>query len=451
MTIQEQLQKARVAFEAIQDYTQEQVDKLCYEAAKAIYKEAVPLAEMAVTETRLGNVQDKIGKNTDTAAVFWDYLKDKKSVGIINEIPELGIYEVAHPIGVIACITPATNPTVTPLGNFMHAIKGKNAVIISPAPRAEKTSTTTVNLIRAALEKCGAPADLIQIVPDVTIEKSAELMKEADLVIATGSSGLTKAAYSSGTPAYGVGPGNPPVIVDKGYDLKAAAEDTVVAVGSDNGILCDGDNLLLHPEETKEEFYEALREAGVVIFDKPEDVDKFRKVLFLENGKSNPGLVGADAQVIANEAGFTLPDDCKIFALATPDVGGDDVLHHEIMGPVVILSTYDTFEDAVAKAVKNMEDGGGIGHTAGIFTNDEAHIQYAAERIPVARVLVNQPTPNAWGPKENGLSPAVSEGCGSWGNNILAGNVDYIHMINVSKVAKLLDVEPVDAEKLFAD
>lgn len=451
MTIQEQLQKARAAFDAIQDYTQEQVDKLCYEAAKAIYKEAVPLAEMAVAETRLGNVTDKIGKNTDTAAVFWDYLKDKKSVGIINEIPELGLYEVAHPIGVIACITPATNPTVTPLGNFMHAIKGKNAVIISPAPRAEKTSTTTVNLIRAALEKCGAPADLIQIVPDVTIEKSAELMKEADLVIATGSSGLTKAAYSSGTPAYGVGAGNPPVILDKGYDLKSAAEDTVIAVGSDNGILCDGDNLLLHPEETKEEFYQALRDAGVVVFDNPEDVDKFRKVLFLENGKSNPGLVGADAQVIANEAGFTLPDDCKIFALVTPDVGGDDVLHHEIMGPVVILVTYDTFEDAVDMAIKNMEDGGGIGHSAGIFSNDEEHIRYAGEKIPVARLLVNQPSPNAWGPKENGLSPAVSEGCGSWGNNILAGNVDYIHMINVSKVAKLLDVEPVDAEALFAD
>ena len=451
MTIQEQLQKARAAFDAIQDYTQEQVDKLCYEAAKAIYKEAVPLAEMAVAETRLGNVTDKIGKNTDTAAVFWDYLKDKKSVGIINEIPELGLYEVAHPIGVIACITPATNPTVTPLGNFMHAIKGKNAVIISPAPRAEKTSTTTVNLIRAALEKCGAPADLIQIVPDVTIEKSAELMKEADLVIATGSSGLTKAAYSSGTPAYGVGAGNPPVILDKGYDLKSAAEDTVIAVGSDNGILCDGDNLLLHPEETKEEFYQALRDAGVVVFDDPEDVDKFRKVLFLENGKSNPGLVGADAQVIANEAGFTLPDDCNIFALVTPDVGGDDVLHHEIMGPVVILVTYDTFEDAVDMAIKNMEDGGGIGHSAGIFSNDEEHIRYAGEKIPVARLLVNQPSPNAWGPKENGLSPAVSEGCGSWGNNILAGNVDYIHMINVSKVAKLLDVEPVDAEALFAD
>ena len=453
MTIQEQLERARKAFEAIQDYTQEQVDKLCYEGAKAIFKEAVPLAEMAVAETRLGNVADKIGKNTDTPAHFWDYLKDKKSVGIINEVPELGMYEIAHPIGVVGCITPATNPTVTPLGNFMHAIKGKNAVIISPAPRAAKTSTTTVNLIREALEKCGAPADLIQIIPEdlISIEASAELMEKADLVIATGSSGLTKAAYSSGTPAYGVGAGNPPVILDRGYDLKAAAEDTVIAVGSDNGILCDGDNLLVYPEELEAEWKAALKEAGVVVFDDPEDVDKFRKVLFLENGKSNPALVGADADVIAEAAGFKLPEGTKIFALCTPDVGGDDVLHHEIMGPVVILAPYSTFEDGVAKAIKNMQDGGGIGHSAGIFSNDEEHIRYAAEMIPVARLLINQPSPNAWGPHENALSPAVSEGCGSWGNNILAGNVDYIHMVNVSKAVKLLDVEPLDYEAMFAD
>ena len=179
MTIQNQIDKARAAFEQIKDYTQEQVDKLVYESAKIIYENAEPLAKMAVEETRLGSYEDKIGKNTGTAAAFWDYLKDKKSVGIINEDPSIGLIEAAHPIGVIGAITPATNPTVTPLGNFMHALKGKNAVIISPAPRAEKTSTTTVNLIREALAKNGAPEDLIQIVNDVTIEKSQELWKNA--------------------------------------------------------------------------------------------------------------------------------------------------------------------------------------------------------------------------------------------------------------------------------
>ena len=393
MTIQNQIDKARAAFEQIKDYTQEQVDKLVYESAKIIYENAEPLAKMAVEETRLGSYEDKIGKNTGTAAAFWDYLKDKKSVGIINEDPSIGLIEAAHPIGVIGAITPATNPTVTPLGNFMHALKGKNAVIISPAPRAEKTSTTTVNLIREALAKNGAPEDLIQIVNDVTIEKSQELMEKCDLVLATGGSGLTKAAYSSGTPAYGVGPGNPPVIVDRGYDLKDAAEQTIVAVASDNGILCDGDNLLLYPQELEADFFAELKNAGAVVFESADDVAKFREALF-QDGKINSGLVGKDTDVIAEAAGFTLPEGTKVIGLKIEGVGKDDILGKEIMGPVVVLKSYDKFEEAVDMAIRNMEEDGGTGHTAGIFSNDEDHILYFGEKIPVARVLVNQPTPD---------------------------------------------------------
>jgi len=449
--IQAKLDNARKALEQIKDYTQEQIDKLVYESAKTIYKHAAELAREAVDETGLGFYEDKIGKNTDTPATFWDYLKDKKSVGIINEDPARGLIEVAHPIGVIAAITPATNPNVTPLGNFMHALKGKNAVIIAPAPRAKKSSTHTVNLIREALVNCGAPADLIQIIEEPTIELSAELMAKADLVIATGSTGLTKAAYSSGTPAYGVGAGNPPVILDRGYDIKDAAAKSVIAVGSDNGILCDGQNLFLYPEEVEAELYAAMREEGIVIFEDPADVAKFREALFMENGKPEPSLVGKDAPVIAKAAGFDIPAETKVLALKVADIGACDPLNEEVLGPVVSMKGYDTFENAVDMAIRNMEESGGIGHTAGIFSNDEAHVNYYAERIPVARVLVNQPTPDAWGPKTNCLSPAVSEGCGSWGNNILCGNVDYIHMINVTKVVRPLDVELPNAEELFAD
>jgi len=449
--IQAKLDNARKALEQIKDYTQEQIDKLVYESAKTIYKHAAELAREAVDETGLGFYEDKIGKNTDTPATFWDYLKDKKSVGIINEDPSRGLIEVAHPVGVIAAITPATNPNVTPLGNFMHALKGKNAVIIAPAPRAKKSSTHTVNLIREALVNCGAPADLIQIIEEPTIELSAELMAKADLVIATGSTGLTKAAYSSGTPAYGVGAGNPPVILDRGYDIKDAAAKSVIAVGSDNGILCDGQNLFLYPEEVEAELYAAMREEGIVIFEDPADVAKFREALFMENGKPEPSLVGKDAPVIAKAAGFDIPAETKVLALKVADIGACDPLNEEVLGPVVSMKGYDTFENAVDMAIRNMEESGGIGHTAGIFSNDEAHVNYYAERIPVARVLVNQPTPDAWGPKTNCLSPAVSEGCGSWGNNILCGNVDYIHMINVTKVVRPLDVELPNAEELFAD
>ena len=451
MTIQELVNNARKAQAQIADYTQEQVDKWVYEGAKIIYQNAKPLARLAVDETGLGCYEDKIGKNTDTAAVFWDYLKDKKSVGIINEIPELGLLEVAHPVGVIGAITPATNPTVTPLGNFMHALKGKNAVIISPAPRAKETTSQTIDLIRKSLVANGAPADLIQVVDDVTIERSAELMALCDLVIATGGSGLTKAAYSSGTPAYGVGPGNPPVILDRGYDLTDAAEKSFIAIGSDNGILCDGDNLLLYPEELEKDFFAELKKAGIVLFEDKADITKFREALFSPEGKVNSELVGKDAKVIADAAGVSLADGIKVMGIKIDGVGKEDFLCKEIMGPIVVLKSYDTFENAVDMAVRNMREAGGTGHTAGIFSNDKEHIRYAGEKIPVARLLVNQPTPDAWGPATNGLSPAVSEGCGTWGNNILAGNVDYIHMVNVSKIAMPLDVKVPDADEIFKD
>ena len=450
MTVQEYVERARVAVEAIKDYDQAQVDRLVYEAAKIIYKNAEPLAREAVDETGLGYYEDKIAKNTDTPATFWAYLKDKKSVGIINEDPAQGLIEVAHPIGVIADITPATNPNVTPLGNFMHAVKGKNALIVSAAPRAAKSTTHTVNLIREAMEKCGAPADLIQVLDEITLENSQALMAAADLVIATGGSGMVKAAYSSGTPAYGVGPGNPPVILDRDYDLESAAKMSVVAVGSDNGILCDGDNLLLYPEDEETAFFDALKKEGVVLFEDKADVEEFGKVLF-HDGKANAQLVGKDAPVIAKAAGFDIPADTKVVGLKMDAVGKANVLNKEIMGPIVVLKSYDSFEDAVAMAIQNMEESGGIGHTAGVFSNDKNHIAYYAERVPVARVLVNQPTPDAWGPATNSLSPAVSESCGTWGNNILCGNVDYIHMVNVSKIVMPLDVELPDGEKLFAD
>lgn len=349
MTIQERIDAARKAQAQILDYTQEQVDKLVFEIAKVIYLNAEPLAKMAVEETRLGKYEDKIGKNTDTPTAFWAYLKDKKSVGVIREIPEEGIIEVAHPIGVIGAVTPATNPTVTPLGNAMHALKGKNALVITPAPRAEKTSTRTVELMREALVKCGAPADLIQIIEEITIEKSAELMEKCDLVIATGGPGLTKAAYSSGTPAYGVGPGNPPVILDRGYDLVDAAKKTFIAVGSDNGILCDGDNLMLYPQEEEKDFFKALRDEGILIYEDKDDVEKFRAALF-SNGKINSDLVGKDADVIARAAGFDIPAETKVLGLKIEGVGKEDIMCKEIMGPVVVLKDYDTFENAVEMA-----------------------------------------------------------------------------------------------------
>ncbi len=451
-TIREQVLKARAAFDAIADYTQEQVDKLVYEVGRIIYMNAELLAEMAVNETGLGDVQEKIGKNETVGAVFWEYLKDKKSVGIINTVPDKeGLIKVAHPVGVIAAITPATNPTVTPLGNFMHGLKGKNAMIVSPAPRAQKTTEETVRFMREALVKYGAPADLIQVVQETTIQKSQELMASCDLVIATGSMGLTKAAYSSGTPAYGVGPGNTPAIIDRGYDKKHAAELSLLAVVGDNGMLCDGDNLLLYPDDEETETFDALREAGIAVFEDAEDVDRFRKTIFAEDGSLNSGLVGKHAYKIADAAGISLPKDSKVIGLKVDAIGSAEILCKEIMSPVVILKSYDTFENAVAMAKQNMVEAGGVGHTGGVFTDNMDHVLYASERIPVSRLLINQPTPDAWGPATNGLAPAVSEGCGTWGNNIISENVNYTHMINISRTAMPLDVEVRTPAEVFGD
>ncbi|MCH3915542.1 MAG: aldehyde dehydrogenase family protein [Acidaminococcaceae bacterium] len=450
MNIQDYVDRGRKAFDQIKDYNQEQIDKVVYAAAKVVFDNAELLAREAVDETALGYYEDKIAKNTDTPVAFWDYLKDKKSVGIIGEDKKTGIIEVAHPAGVIACITPATNPTVTPLGNFMDAVKGKNVIIVSPAPRAAKTTTHTVNLIRKAISAIGAPEDLIQILSEVTLENSQALMQACDLIIATGGSGMVKAAYSSGTPAFGVGPGNPPVVLDRGYDLASAVKDSIVAIGSDNGILCDGDNMMLYPKELETKLFAEFEKQGVVLFTKKADVEAFGKVLFI-NGKANADYVGKDAPVIAKAAGFTVPKTTKVIGLKMDVVGKANVLNKEVMGPIVVLKSYDTFEEATAMAIQNMVESGGIGHTAGIFSNDKKHIDYYAERIPVARVLVNQPTPNAWGPSTNGLTPAVSESCGTWGNNILCGNVDYIHLINVSKIAMPLDVKVPDGKKMFKD
>ena len=225
----------------------------------------------------------------------------------------------------------------------------------------------------------------------------------------------------------------------------------MIAIGSDNGILCDGDNLLLYPEELEKDFFAELKKAGIVLFEDKADIAKFREALFSPEGKVNSELVGKDAKVIADAAGVALADGVKVMGIKIDGVGKEDFLCKEIMGPIVVLKSYDTFENAVDMAVRNMQEAGGTGHTAGIFSNDKEHIRYAGEKIPVARLLVNQPTPDAWGPATNGLSPAVSEGCGTWGNNILAGNVDYIHMVNVSKIAMPLDVKVPDAAEIFKD
>lgn len=437
MAIQELVAKARIAMTEIADYDQAQTDELTRVIAEAILAHDVELAEEAVAETGLGRVDHKIGKNQNMANNIYGHLKGKKSVGVIGEDKAKGLIKVAHPVGVIGSVAPTTNPTITPMGNSLMALKGKNAVIVSPHPRALKTTTHTVDLMREALAEIGAPRDLIQVISEPSVEKSQELMASVDLVVATGGPGMVKAAYSSGKPAYGVGPGNVQLILDDDFDVKIAAELAVVGRSFDNGIVCACTQALIYPENKAAELQEELRQQKAYVVTDPAEVSKFRDILFPE-GRANPDLVGKSPQVIGEAIGVSVPADSEIIALSVTEYGEAELLSKEKMNPVLALIGYRDFDHAleIAKANLNVE---GKGHSAGIFSHTQAHIIQAGEELPVSRVVVNQPTIDAGGGANNSLNPTVSLGCGSWGNNIISENLKFEHLINISRIATFIE------------
>lgn len=437
MAIKELVANARVAIEQIKDYTQEETDELTRVIAEAILAHDVELAEEAVAETGLGRVDHKIGKNQNMAKNIYGHLKGKKSVGIIEEEPEKGLIKVAHPVGVIGSVAPTTNPTITPLGNGLMALKGKNAMIVSPHPRALKTTTHTVEIMREALASIGAPKDLLQVISEPSVEKSQELMGSVDVVVATGGPGMVKAAYSSGKPAYGVGPGNVQLILDEDFDVKTAAELTVIGRSFDNGIVCACTQSLIYPEAKKAEVIAELRASKSYVVTEEAEVAKFRDLLFPE-GRTNPDYIGKSPQIIGRAIGIEVPADSEIIALSVREYGDAEYLSKEKMCPVLALIGYQTFDQAVAIAKANLLVEG-RGHSAGIFTHNQAHARRLGEELPVSRIVVNQPTIDAGGSPNNGLNPTVSLGCGSWGNNIISENLKFEHLINISRIANFIE------------
>lgn len=431
--MEEMVQRARVAMEEISGYTQAEVDKMLYAISKAVFEQAEPLAKLAIEETGLGRLDHKIGKNQGMATNIFASLKNKASVGVIREIPEEGLVEIAHPRGVIGSVTPTTNPTITPLGNGLMALKGKNAMIVSPHPRSKKTTKETIELMREALVSVGAPRDLLQVIEEPSIELSQELMKSVDLIVATGGPGLVNSAYSSGHPAYGVGPGNVQAILDRDFDVEVAAELSVIGRSFDNGIVCACQQSLFYPQEKEIEVLDALRAKQAAVFTEEADLTKLRDTLFID-GKANPAMIGQDPQVIAEAAGVEIPEDSQIIAVKVDAVGSEELFCKEKMAPVLALKSYDDFEEGVAFAQENLLLEGS-GHSAGLFSHSKEHKLYAGEVLPVSRLVVNQPTIDAGGSPANGLNPTVSLGCGSWGNNIISENLTYTHLINISRIA----------------
>jgi succinate-semialdehyde dehydrogenase len=445
--VQQLVAKARVAQAAFETFSQEQVDGIVREFGKYVYDNAEAIAAAAHAETGLGVYEDKVAKARGKARVIWNNLKGKKSRGIIGEDEEANLVLVAKPMGVVAAVCPVTNPIVTPMCNAMFALKAGNAVIFAPHPKAEAATRDLTRAYREILKRHGAPEDLVQMVTNGSVETTQALMKASDVVVATGGGAMVKAAYSSGKPSYGVGAGNVPVIIDRDADLSDAAEKIVAGASFDNGIICSHEQFVLTPEERYDETVESFVATGKVWFTADGDeVQKLRDVVF-PGGHLNKDVVGRSAREIGARAGIDIPETVRVILVRADGAGADDVLAKEKLCPVVAILPYGTFDEAVAHAKANLLVEG-AGHSAAIHSNNEEHIRRMGLALPVSRLVVNQASAlTAGGSLTNGFAPTTTLGCGSWGGNSISENLDYKHLMNVSRIGKVIDRKvPSDAE-----
>ena len=430
------VEKAHKAQQEFESFSQEQTDAIVKEIGKVVYDRAEELARMTVDETQMGVYADKVAKCHGKSKCIWNSLKNKKSVGIIEENKETGIIKVAKAKGVVGAVTPVTNPVVTPMCNIMFAIKGQNAIIIAPHPRAEHVNKYVIDLFREILKKHNAPVDLIQTIEKSSIDATNELMKKVDVVVATGGGGMVKAAYSSGHPALGVGPGNVQVIMDRGIDYEDAVKKIITGRTFDNGIICSGEQAVFIPKEDFKNVLDLFRKNGTFVVEDEVSIKKFADTIFPENGPISRKIVGQSVQTIAKLADVEVPEGTRMILIKARAIGkgNGEPLCREKMCPVMITAPYDTFEDAVKLAQSDLEYEG-KGHTAAIHSNDMEHIRYAGEHLTVSRLIVNQSSSTgAGGSLYNGFAPTTTLGCGSWGNNSISENLNYPHLINVSQI-----------------
>ena len=449
LSVQELVKQAKDAQKVFETFNQQQVDAIVKVIGKIVYDRAEELAKMAVEESGMGVYEDKVLKKKGKSRIIWNNLKNVKSVDIIGEDKAKGLYYVAKPMGVVGAVTPCTNPAVTPMCNAMFALKGRNAIIIAPHPRGQKLAEYLVELFSKEIEKLGAPKNLIQVIREGSIEKTNELMKSVDVVVATGGMAMVRSAYSSGKPSYGVGAGNVQCIIDRDVDLNEAMQKIVTGAAFDNGIICSSEQSAIIPEEKYEEAIQALKNTGKVFYAEDEaTVDKFRKVLYDEKGVMNKDVVGQSAQKIGKMAGVEVPDNVKVLAFKVNKVGREEILCKEKLCAAIVTIKYKTFEEAVEIAQKNL-DFEGRGHSAAIHSNNLEHIQYAGTKLTVSRLVVNQASSlTAGGSFFNGFAPTTTLGCGSWGNNSISENLDWKHLVNISRIGMIIEgaTQPSDEQ-----
>lgn len=439
----ERARKAQAEFETM---SQEQVDLAVKTIGKVVYENAEFLAEIAVEETGMGNVPDKIAKNKQKAGIVWNNLRGKKSRGILETNEKTGITTIAKPMGVVAAITPCTNPIVTPMSNAMFALKCGNAIIITPHHKALRCSTKTVDMINGELEKLGYPEHLIQILDQQSRENTRTLISSADVVIATGGAGMVNAAYSSGRPALGVGAGNVQCIIDEGYDYKEAVPKIITGRTYDYGIICSGEQSVICPERDFDRIMEEFEKNGGYVVREPKQLEGIRQALFAD-GKPNRHSVGQSPEKIAELAGIQIPEGTKIIVAVADGTGLTDPLGGEKMAPVISAYKYKDLAEGVNIARENLEKEG-KGHSVAFHSDSEEHIEYVGTQLCVSRFVINQVSASsAGGSYYNGLAPTNTLGCGSWGHNSISENLDYKHLMNVSRIARYMPNNHVPTEE----
>ena len=445
------VKRARAAMSLFESSDQARVDEAVIALAWSIYKpeHAKALAEMAVEDTGLGNVADKIVKNQrKTFGTLRDLLR-VRTVGVIETDPALGLVKYGKPVGVVAAVTPSTNPAATPVNKAMMAVKGRNAVIIAPSPAGLATTTRTVDLMRAELEKIGAPADLVQVLPaPVTKAITNALMAACDLVVVTGSQNNVRAAYSSGKPAIGVGAGNVPVIIDSSADLEDAARKICASKIFDNSTSCSSENSLVILDEVYAAAVSALESVGGFMAN-AEQKKAIQDGLWV-NGRLNRKLIAKDAQIIAKETGLPKPaHNAKFFMVEETGVGKGYPFSDEKLALVLTVYRVADLDAAIAK-VREILDFKGKGHSCGIHTKDMANARRLAEELDVVRVLVNfAHTFGNGGGFDSGLNFTLSMGCGTWQGNSISDNLNYRHFINITHLTTVIPEDKPAEESLF--
>ncbi|HEX3473976.1 MAG TPA: aldehyde dehydrogenase family protein [Kofleriaceae bacterium] len=443
--------RAREALAVIETYDQRRVDRLCQAVAWAVANRRTfgRLVEMGIAESGLGDAESRMAKRMKIRGVLRDALR-QKSVGVIEELPALGIVKYGKPAGVVACVVPTTNPDLTPAGNAIYAIKARDVVIFAPHPRSRRTSFETVQLMREALVREGAPADILQCLTRVNIAMSQAVMARADLVIATGGQAMVRAAYSSGTPAYGVGAGNATMIIDETADIEEAARNTRMSKTSDFGSGCSADGNLVIEASIFDRMIAQLQREGGHLASEAEKA-ALRQVMWDADHHRLPDTVAISPQKLAAAAGFSIPADRKFIIAHGDGIGGQHPFSGEKLTTLLAVYRYDGFDQALAM-MRTIYEVGGKGHSCGIYSFDPDHIHRLALAAPVSRIMVRQPQSKAnAGAFNNGMPMTSSLGCGTWGGNVVSENVHLKHYMNTTWVSvPIPEDRPADAE-LFGE